>query len=204
VLIILYDDTGLAAWSPFGGKLNMPALKYMDVLGGPDTYNHYPTGWAVAFSTPFQMFKRYSNYAGGACDPMVISWPKGIKAKGEIRRQYHHSTDIVPTVLDVCGLEMPTTYRGVSNSRSPASPCAPALTPSLMLPPRRRLNCSRQSAHRRAAAREIRLLSGYGAGAGRRCREHARSFVQDTNARGRDEPGIRGGIGKDGSAIDVL
>ena len=87
-------------------------LKYLDVLGGPDTYNHYPTGWAVAFSTPYQMFKRYSNYAGGTCDPLVISWPKGIKAKGEIRHQYHHSTDIVPTVLDVCGLEMPKTFRG--------------------------------------------------------------------------------------------
>jgi Sulfatase len=88
-------------------------LKYLDVLGGQDTYNHYPTGWAVAFSTPFQMFKRYSNYAGGTCDPLVISWPKGIKAKGEIRHQYHHSVDIVPTILEICGLEMPKTYRGV-------------------------------------------------------------------------------------------
>ncbi len=88
-------------------------LKYLDVLGGPDTYNHYPTGWAVAFSTPYQMFKRYSNYAGGTCDPLVIHWPKGIKAKGEVRHQYHHSTDIVPTILDVCGLKMPEVYRGV-------------------------------------------------------------------------------------------
>jgi arylsulfatase len=88
-------------------------MKYLARLGSTDTYNHYPTGWAVAFSTPFQMFKRYSNYAGGTCCPLVISWPKGIKAKGEIRNQYHHSVDIVPTVLDVCGLQMPTTYRGV-------------------------------------------------------------------------------------------
>ncbi len=88
-------------------------MKYLDVLGGPDTYNHYPTGWAVAFSTPFQMFKRYSQYSGGTCDPLVIHWPKGIKAKGEVRHQYHHSTDIVPTILDVVGLEMPATYRGV-------------------------------------------------------------------------------------------
>ena len=57
-------------------------MKYLDSLGGPDTYNHYPTGWAVAFSTPFQMFKRYSQYSGGTCDPLVIHWPKGIKAKG--------------------------------------------------------------------------------------------------------------------------
>jgi arylsulfatase len=88
-------------------------MKYLDVLGGPDTYNHYPTGWATAFSTPFQMFKRYSQYSGGTCDPLVIHWPKGIKAKGEVRDQYHHSTDIVPTILDVVGLEMPKAYRGV-------------------------------------------------------------------------------------------
>ncbi|UPG95593.1 arylsulfatase [Luteibacter aegosomatissinici] len=88
-------------------------MKYLDVLGGPDTYNHYATGWATAFSTPFQMFKRYSNYAGGTCDPLIISWPKGIKARGEIRHQYHHSVDIVPTILDVCGLTFPKVYRGV-------------------------------------------------------------------------------------------
>src|SRR5262245_61151908 len=88
-------------------------IKYLDVLGGTETYNHYPTGWAVGFSTPFQMFKRYSEYAGGTCCPLVISWPNGIKARGEVRNQYHHSTDIVPTILDVIGLEMPKVYRGV-------------------------------------------------------------------------------------------
>ena len=88
-------------------------MKYLDVLGGPDTYNHFPTGWASAFSTPFQMFKRYAQFSGGTCDPLVISWPKGIKARGEIRHQYHHSIDIVPTILDVCGLKMPSVYRGV-------------------------------------------------------------------------------------------
>ena len=65
-----------------------------ETLGGPETYNHYPTGWAVAFSTPFQMFKRYSQYSDGTCDPLVICWPKGIKAKGEVRNQSHHSTDV--------------------------------------------------------------------------------------------------------------
>jgi len=88
-------------------------LKYMDVLGGPETYNHYPTGWAVAFSTPYQMFKRYSQYAGGTACPMVVHWPKGIKAKGQVRNQYHHSVDIVPTILECIGLKMPTEYRGV-------------------------------------------------------------------------------------------
>ena len=88
-------------------------MKYLDVLGSPDTYNHFPTGWAVAFSTPFQMFKRYSEYSGGTSDPLIISWPKGIKARGEVRNQYHHSTDIVPTMLEIAGLEMPKVYRGV-------------------------------------------------------------------------------------------
>ena len=88
-------------------------MQYLETLGSPETYNHYPTGWAAAFSTPFQMFKRYSQFAGGTCDPLIIHWPKGIKAKGQIRHQYHHSTDIVPTILEVTGLEMPKVYRGV-------------------------------------------------------------------------------------------
>lgn len=88
-------------------------LKLIDELGGPNTYEHYPTGWAAAFSTPFKMFKRYSNYSGGTADPLVISWPKGIKARGEVRNQYHHAVDIVPTILEICGLEMPKVYKGV-------------------------------------------------------------------------------------------
>ena len=52
-------------------------LKLIDRLGGPDTYEHYPTGWAAATSTPFKMFKRYSEYAGGTCDPLVISLAEG-------------------------------------------------------------------------------------------------------------------------------
>ncbi|MFJ9743676.1 sulfatase-like hydrolase/transferase, partial [Streptomyces sp. NPDC101166] len=88
-------------------------MALLDQLGTPATYNHYPTGWAVAFSTPFKMFKRYSEYSGGTCDPLIIHWPKGIKAKGQIRHQYHHAIDITPTILDVIGLEMPKEYRGV-------------------------------------------------------------------------------------------
>lgn len=88
-------------------------LGYLDALGSPQTYNHHPTGWAAAFSTPFQMFKRYSQYAGGTCDPMVVHWPDGIRARGAVRHQYHHVTDIVATILDVTGVEMPATYRGV-------------------------------------------------------------------------------------------
>jgi arylsulfatase A-like enzyme len=88
-------------------------IKSLNVLGGRDTYEHFPTGWAVAFSTPFQMFKRYSQYSGGTVAPMVISWPKGMKARGEIRNQFHHAVDVVPTILEIAGLEMPKVYRGV-------------------------------------------------------------------------------------------
>ncbi|MBO9202874.1 MULTISPECIES: arylsulfatase [Niastella] len=91
-------------------------LEMIDKLGSPDTYNHYPTGWAVAFSTPYRMFKRYSGYAGGTCDPLVICWPKGIRAKGELRHQYHHCTDIVPTILECCGVPMPEVVDGVKQT----------------------------------------------------------------------------------------
>ncbi len=90
-------------------------LAMIDQLGSPSTYNHYPTGWAVAFSTPFRMFKRYV-YQGGVCDPLVISWPKGIKARCEVRGQYHHSTDIYPTILEACGVTMPEYVNGVKQS----------------------------------------------------------------------------------------
>jgi arylsulfatase len=90
-------------------------LKYLDRLGSPDTYNHYPTGWAAAFSTPYRMFKRYV-FQGGIADPLVISWPKGIAARGEVRSQYHHSTDIVPTILEACGVEFPDHVDGVQQA----------------------------------------------------------------------------------------
>jgi len=86
-------------------------LKFLDVLGSPRTYNHYPTGWAMAFNTPFKMWKRYS-YNGGICDPFLIHWPKGIKSRGEVRHQYHHAIDIVPTILDVVGVEAPEVVVG--------------------------------------------------------------------------------------------
>lgn len=91
-------------------------LAMIDKLGSPDTYNHYPTGWAVAFSTPYRMFKRYASYAGGTCDPLVVHWPKRIKARGQVRHQYHHCTDIVPTILECCGVAMPDILDGVKQT----------------------------------------------------------------------------------------
>ena len=83
----------------------------LDELGSPKTYNHYPNGWAMAFNTPFKMWKRYE-FNGGTSDPCIISWPAGVKSKGEIREQYHHAIDIVPTILDVLGVEAPETIKG--------------------------------------------------------------------------------------------
>jgi arylsulfatase A-like enzyme len=91
-------------------------LAMLDELGGPETYNHYPNGWAMAFNTPFKMWKRYE-YSGGTSDPCIISWPRGIEAKGELREQYHHAVDLVPTVLDALGVDPPETIAGHVQSR---------------------------------------------------------------------------------------
>jgi hypothetical protein len=86
-------------------------MAMLDELGGPKTYNHYPTGWAMAFNTPFKMWKRYS-FNGGTCDPCVISWPAGMGARGGLRDQYHHAIDLVPTVLDCLGIAQPDSVKG--------------------------------------------------------------------------------------------
>jgi arylsulfatase A-like enzyme len=86
-------------------------LTMLEELGGTKTYNHYPNGWAMAFNTPFKMWKRYE-FNGGTSDPCLISWPAGMEAKGEIRTQYHHAVDLVPTILDVLGVEPPSQIKG--------------------------------------------------------------------------------------------
>jgi arylsulfatase len=87
-------------------------LAKIDILGGPQTYPHYPTGWAQAFNTPYKMFKRYS-LEGGVADPLLISWPKEMKkVAGGIRDQYHHCIDLVPTILDCCGVTPPDFIKG--------------------------------------------------------------------------------------------
>ena len=75
-------------------------MEHYEGWGGPDTYPHFHAGWALAGNTPFQYFKQIV-HRGGIQDPLVIHWPAGIKAKGEIRQQYHHITDIGATILDV-------------------------------------------------------------------------------------------------------
>ena len=86
-------------------------LQYIDDLGSTRTYNHYPVGWAWAFNTPFKMWKRY-NFEGGVADPLLVAWPKGIEARGELRHQFLHATDIVPTMYDLLGVELPEVVKG--------------------------------------------------------------------------------------------
>jgi arylsulfatase A-like enzyme len=122
-LIVVVSDNGASGEGGPNGSVNemkfangVPDdleenLAKLEELGGPTTYNHYPNGWAMAFNTPFKMWKRYE-FNGGTADPCIISWPSGTKARGEIRDQYHHAIDIVPTILDVLGVEAPATIKG--------------------------------------------------------------------------------------------
>ena len=87
-------------------------LKHYDDLGSEKTYNHYPTGWTNAGNTPFKRWKR-NVHNGGIADPCIVSWPKGIAARGEIRHQYTHAIDVMLTVLEVLGIEPPAMFRGV-------------------------------------------------------------------------------------------
>ena len=87
-------------------------LKHYDELGGPTTYSHYAAGWAVAGDTPFTWTKQVASSYGGTRNGMVIHWPKGIAAKGEVRSQWHHVIDIVPTILEAAKVPEPKSVNG--------------------------------------------------------------------------------------------
>ena len=91
------------------------SMAVIDEIGGPDHFNHYPWGWTFAGNTPFRRWKR-ETYRGGSTDPFIVSWPDGIAARGEIRSQYAHIIDMVPTVLDLLGIEPPAAIGGVTQS----------------------------------------------------------------------------------------
>src|SRR3954469_19374371 len=121
-LILLVSDNGASGEGGPSGSVNEAKvgngvpddmaenIAKIDDLGSPKTYNHYPTGWAMAFNTPFKMWKRYE-FNGGTSDPLIVSWP-GAKGGGEIRDQYVHAIDLVPTILDLLDVEAPETIKG--------------------------------------------------------------------------------------------
>jgi len=90
-------------------------LAAIDRLGDPTTFCHYSWGWTFAGNTPFRRWKR-ETYRGGISDPFVVSWPARIAARGEVRTQYVHAIDVVPTVLDALGIPTPASIRGVTQS----------------------------------------------------------------------------------------
>ena len=87
-------------------------LRYLDDLGGPRTFNHYPAGWALAGNTPGQYWKQ-TVHEGGVRDPFIISWPNGIRAHGEVRSQFTHLVDVAPTLFELAGVQVPDQVNGV-------------------------------------------------------------------------------------------
>jgi arylsulfatase len=125
-LIVLVSDNGASGEGGPTGSVNemkfangvaddlAENLAKIDDLGSEKTYNHYPNGWAMAFNTPFKMWKRYE-FNGGTSDPLILAWPGG-KGGGELREQYCHAIDVVPTILDLLGVDAPETIKGHTQS----------------------------------------------------------------------------------------
>jgi len=126
-LIMVISDNGASAEGGVAGTTNEAqffnmspetleeTLRAIDEIGGPKYFNHYPWGWTWAGNTPFRRWKR-ETYRGGASDPFIVHWPAGIKAAGAVRPQYAHIIDMVPTILELLGVEPPATIRGVTQS----------------------------------------------------------------------------------------
>jgi arylsulfatase len=146
LIFYIVGDNGASAEGGMNGLFNemtyfngvhetvQDVLKHYDELGGPTTYPHYAAGWAVAGDTPFTWTKQVAANYGGTRNGMVIHWPKGITAKGELRSQWHHVIDIAPTILEAAGLPEPksvngtpqTPIEGVSLAYTFADPKAPS------------------------------------------------------------------------------
>lgn len=125
-IIVVISDNGASGEGGPNGSVNEvkffngyidsveDSLRFYDELGGPSTYNHYPIGWAMAFNTPYKLFKRYASHEGGIADTAIVSWPAGIAAHGEVRDNYVNVADITPTVYDLLGIPTPEGTEGVS------------------------------------------------------------------------------------------
>jgi arylsulfatase A-like enzyme len=103
--------------SYFNGLQSLETAEYLtarlDKLGGPESYNHYAVGWAHALDTPYQWTKQVASHFGGTRNGTIVHWPKGIKAKGEIRSQFVHVIDVAPTILEAAGIPEPVAVDGI-------------------------------------------------------------------------------------------
>jgi arylsulfatase len=110
------DQTGHWNWGHFLNGIpetTEEQLAHLDDWGGPNTYAHMSVGWAIAFDAPFAFTKQVAGDFGGTRNGTVIHWPAGIKAKGEVREQFTHVIDVVPTILEVTGIPEPTVVDGI-------------------------------------------------------------------------------------------
>jgi len=126
-LYVIGDNGSSAEGGPEGSFNEMMGLNgvlsnasqmmgHYEDWGGPDTYPHFAVGWALATNTPFQWTKQVASHFGGTRNGMVVHWPAGIKAKGEVRSQFTHVTDVAPTVLEAAGLPFPTSVNGTEQT----------------------------------------------------------------------------------------
>jgi arylsulfatase A-like enzyme len=126
VYVMVGDNGASAEGTPNGcfneivvlnGAAGLETVEFMssriDDFGTPKAYNHYAVGWAHAMDTPYQWTKQVASHWGGTRNGTIVHWPQGIKAKGEVRTQFHHVIDVAATVLDVAGLPEPTFVHGV-------------------------------------------------------------------------------------------
>ncbi|MGB5565329.1 MAG: arylsulfatase, partial [Acidimicrobiia bacterium] len=139
-IIVVVSDNGSSAEGGPNGSFNenkffnnVPDtveenLKHLDELGGTKSYNHYNTGWAWAFDTPFPYWKRFAGYEGGTADACIVAWPKGIAARGEVREQYLHAVDVVPTLYDLLGVTPPPVLKGYTQSEIEGESFAASIT----------------------------------------------------------------------------
>ena len=125
LVFLIYGDNGTSAEGGANGMFSEMTyfngvhekvedmLKVMDKWGGPETYPHMAAGWAVALDTPYKWTKQVASDPGGTKVGTAVFWPKRIKAKGELRTQFHHVVDVAPTILEAAGLPEPKTVNGV-------------------------------------------------------------------------------------------
>ncbi|MBP1838615.1 arylsulfatase [Formosa algae] len=126
LIMYIVGDNGASAEGGLEGTINeikglngisstiAENLEKADEIGGPSTEPHFPVGWAFAGNTPFPWVKQVASHFGGTRNPMVVSWPKVIKDKGGIRSQFLHLIDVVPTILEATGIQMPEVVDGVA------------------------------------------------------------------------------------------